>query len=80
MIVDSAYNIQANLLIGNSQYTPNYIFVEYKNVQSTSETVSDEVQSTDTIAHYSRLANNTDYLLELKLLMVMRIYCLLELY
>lgn len=62
MIVDSAYNIQSNLLIGNSQYTPNYIFVEYKNVQSTSEIVVDEVQSTDTIDHYNNLANNTDYL------------------
>ena len=62
MIVDSAYNIQSNLLIGNSQYTPNYIFVEYKNVQSTSETVADEVKSTDTIEHYTKLNSDTDYL------------------
>lgn len=62
MIVDTAYDIQAHLLSGDGEYSPNYIFVEYKNVQSLSETIEDESLSTDTIEHYSHLGSDCDYL------------------
>lgn len=62
MIVDTAYDIQAHLLSGDGEYSPNYIFVEYKNVQSLSETIEDESLSTDTIEHYSNLGSDCDYL------------------
>ena len=65
MIVDTAYDIQAHLLSGDGEYAPNYIFVEYKNVQNLGEIVQDESLATDTIEHYSNLRtydSDRDYL------------------
>lgn len=64
MIVNTAYDIQANLLAGDSKYTPNYIFVEFKNVA----TAGDEVQQTvpvtegDDMDYYYNIGESCDYL------------------
>ena len=62
MIVDTAYDIQAHLLSGDGEYAPNYIFVEYKNVENLNEEIEDESLTTDTIDHYSHLGSDCDYL------------------
>ena len=64
MIVDTAYDIQAKLLAGDSKYTPNYIFVEFKNVNTAGSTVNQTVPVTadDTIDYYSKLDEYCDYL------------------
>lgn len=63
MIVNTAYDIQANLLAGNSNYTPNYIFVEFSNVANIGDNISlPEVSEDDTIDYYYNLGSGIDYL------------------
>lgn len=62
MIVDTSKQIQAKLLTGDSSYIPNYIFVEYRNVQDPESTVSDAVSESETIEHYNNLLSGSDYI------------------
>jgi len=63
MIVNTAYDIQAKLLAGESQYTPNYIFVEYMNVKKIGDTIPlTTVTPEDTADYYYSLGADKDYL------------------
>lgn len=64
MIVNTAYDVQAKLLAGDSEYTPNYVFVEYKNVESPDLKVehTSEVSPDDTMDYYYHIGGDCDYL------------------
>lgn len=71
MIVNTAYDIQAKLLAGESEYTPNYIFVEFHNIPDTNNNNNETTTTTvevsavsedDTIEYYSHMGDGMDYL------------------
>lgn len=67
MIVNTAYEIQAKLLAGESEYRPNYIFVEFVNIDNTSNSIPQIPQTTvtadDTIDYYySNMGEGRDYI------------------
>lgn len=62
MIVNTAYDIQANLLTGDAKYAPNYIFVEFKNNSGAEVQPTSTVTPEDTVDYYNTLGIDCDYL------------------
>ena len=60
MITQDYTTVLANLLAGNSKYTPNYLYLEFKNTESS--VLKPDLSSISGKAYYDTLGNDTSYL------------------